>query len=128
MPTATDRLSVDAWRHDPAALGSVGRRLWIAALAALVALAAVIGPILIFTSPADAHPQLNCWDVEVERNTGGTVTWTETVRHCVAVDHPHPPPPQIVQDIEHLISPWGKYAICGPLAPLCAFTNENDGH
>lgn len=107
------------WRADGPALSRIGRRLWLAALVALLALAALIGPFLISSDEAGAHPVLNCWTEYVERNTGGSVTWTEAVRRCVAVAHPHPPP----NPIAHIAT---TYACGRTLWFVCPLTHQGN--
>lgn len=122
MPPNEQILSADAWRRDTRSLKRVGRRMWLSSLAALVLAAAVVIPVASSAEPAAAHTQWNCWDERVERDTGGTVTWTETVRRCETVEHTH----EYHWSRETFGPFW--YAACGPLWWLCTFTNENDGH
>ncbi len=102
MSTGTDLLSSDAWRHDATALGRVARKLWLAAVAVLLAFAVALasfGLPSIGSEPADAAPVHTYCMVVGYRTVQGNFswnkheTWQEPIHKCTYIEHNHSPFP-----------------------------------
>ena len=97
---APDLPSVDAWQHDRYSLARVGRKLWLAALAVLLALAVALasfGLPSIGSEPAEAAPVHTYCSIVGYRTVQGQFswnkheTWQEPIYRCTYIEHNHSP-------------------------------------